>query len=530
MPKHFFRFLLFPILILVLFTLSCKRQPEIANKFYQHYQNKVYQDFDTTAYYSEFKHQLSVLKPQLRYGTTVANYYHDNDFEPHFVDQFLFNGQLRTLIKYLKGATEHGLNADIFNAGKIEQDLDTIEANHFKKIADVYPVLARLEIETANSLLNYAGILQYGVVNPHTLYRRYDMITKRPDSLMFKQVYQAENLSAYLQEIQPRSEAYLALKKELAGINTDVVDSAKMERLRIIKLNMERLRWQTPAKDAHYVWVNIPAFKLQWIENNKPAFEMKVCVGEPKPADYDARLLNYLKTRNIDDKPLNHETTVLNSRINTIQLNPTWNIPTSIAQNEIYYAIQRDPDYLANNDIRVYYKDKLVANTDSIHWAQIARQNMPYKFKQDASDLNALGKFKFIFDNESSIYLHDTPNKKAFTKPWRAVSHGCVRVEDPLKLTEALVNDTSEVDNIRMEVGLKPVSAKDTSKYKAIQARRAAAGFELKSKYIGLKPDMQLFIDYYTCWPDENGKLVFYYDLYRMDAVLEKAMGKYLSK
>jgi murein L,D-transpeptidase YcbB/YkuD len=81
-----------------------------------------------------------------------------------------------------------------------------------------------------------------------------------------------------------------------------------------------------------------------------------------------------------------------------------------------------------------------------------------------------------------------------------------------------------------MEVGLKPVKDIDTTRYKAIQAKRAAPGFELKSKYISLKPDMQLFIDYYTCLPDETGKLVYYFDVYHMDDKLLKAMEKYLSK
>lgn len=516
------------LIVTLLFTYGCKQQPPIAKKFYEHYQNKVYKQFDTTAYYNEFKHQLGLLKHDVRYASPITAYYNQHSFEPYFVNHFLFNGQLRNLIIYLKNAKEHGLNADLFHAEKIEQDLDTLEANRFKNIADVYPVLSRLEIATAASLLHYSAVLQYGVVNPRNLYRRYDIPTKRPDTAMFTNVYRVTDLKNYLEKIQPKNPAYLALKKELAAIDSS--DTTKTALIKVIKINMERLRWQLPAKDARYLWVNIPAYQLHWVENGKTIFDINVCVGQPKPAGYDTLLLRYLKTHSVEDKPANHETTILYSHINTIQLNPTWNIPSSIAQTEIYNAIQRDPDYLANNGIRVYYKDKRVTQADTIRWSRIARQKIPYQFKQDASDGNALGKFKFIFDNSSSIYLHDTPNKKAFFSSYRAVSHGCVRVQEPLKLAQALVNDTSEVDNIRMEVGLAPVNPKDTTRYKAIQARRSADGYELKSKYIGLKPDMQLFIDYYTCLPDENGKLVYYNDVYRMDDVLAKAMGKYLSK
>jgi len=530
MPKYNFRFLYIPLIALLLFTFSCKQQPKIATKFYDHYQNKIYKDFDTTAYYTEFKHQLTLAKKDLHYASALNIYYNSQNFEPYFVDRFLFNKQLPVLIQYLKKAKEHGLDPDLFKAENIERDLDTLEANRFKNIAQVYPVLARLEIETANSLLVYSSALQYGVVNPRNLYRRYDMPVKRPDTTLFNKAFEVENLKQYLDNIQPKSDVYLALKKELASINTNTVDSAKMGRVNILKINMERLRWQIPVKEARYLWVNIPAFNLQWVENKKVVFNMKVCVGQPKPAGYDTLLLRWLKTKSIDDKPQNHETTILNSHINTIQLNPTWNIPTSIAQNEIYYSVIKNPSYLTDNNIRVYYKDQRVTRPDTINWRRIARNKIPYKFKQDASEINALGKFKFIFDNESSIYLHDTPNKKAFYSNWRAVSHGCVRVEDPLKLTEALVNDTSTVDNIRMEVGLAPVNPKDTTRYKVIQARRSTPGYEVKSKYIGLKPDMQLFIDYYTCLPDETGKLVYYNDVYKMDDKLRKAMEKFLSK
>ena len=293
---------------------------------------------------------------------------------------------------------------------------------------------------------------------------------------------------------------------------------------------MERLRWQIAPKESDYILVNIPAFNLQWIQNGKPVLSMRVCVGEPRPKDYEVRMKHYLETKNIDDKPQNHQTPILTSRINTIQLNPTWRIPSSIAQNEIYYAIQKNPSYFDNNNIRVYYKGVEIKDPDTIQWAHIRRDHIPYTFKQDASDLNALGKFKFIFDNDNSIYLHDTPNKKAFLGSWRAVSHGCVRVQDPLLLATMLIGDTTKMDNIRMEVGLAPKDTAKNARFAQMQAKRSAEGYELKSKFVSLDKAIQLFIDYYTCWPDENGNPVFYYDAYRMDPDLEKAMGKYLSK
>ena len=372
--------------------------------------------------------------------------------------------------------------------------------------------------------------MQYGLVNPQKVFKRYDIEARQPDSGLVKQVFTLTDMGQWLTKIQPGGAVYVKLQKQLLTMHPDTADTVLMKKITTLKLNMERLRWQITPKDSRYIMVNIPAFKFQWIDSGKVIFDMKVCVGEPKPKDYDDQLKKYLLSKNIDDRPFNHETTILSSRITTIQLNPTWNIPKSIAQNEIYKAILKSPTYLADNNIKVYLNRKKIPNPEAIKWAKIPRDKIPFTFVQDASDLNALGKFKFIFDNESSIYLHDTPNKLAFNRAYRAVSHGCVRVDDPLKLCNFLIADTNRVDDIRMEVGLQPLNKNNLDKYKKLQLKRAAKGFELQSKYITLKHDIQLFIDYYTCWPDARGNIVFYNDVYRKDDDLQKAIGKYLSK
>ena len=525
-PKSVFLYLI----VLMVAICSCKQKPVIATKLTEHYKNDVYQDYDSAAFHAEFKKQFELLKANLHYADAIESYYADNNFEPRLVQNFLTDGQLRKFVQYLNRAKEHGINPEIFKGADIAKLLDTVQANRFKTIGEVYPVLARVEIESANALLSYSSVMQFGVINPYKVFRRYETKPLRPDSASFKKALDADNLVGYLEQVQPKNPAYIQLKKALADINMDVVDSPKLFRIKTLKLNMERLRWQIPAKEDTYILVNIPAFNLQWVQGGKPMLNMRVCVGQPRPLDYEARLNTYLKTRNIDDRPQNHQTPVLNSHINTIQLNPTWRIPSSIAQNEIYYLIQKNPDYFDDNNIKVYYKDKEVTRPDTITWAHIKREHIPYTFKQDASDLNALGKFKFIFDNDNSVYLHDTPNKKAFFSDWRAISHGCVRVQDPLMLTRLLVGDTTRMDAIRIEVGMQPLDTLSKHKYAKLLAARAAAGYQLKSKFIEPAKPVQLFIDYYTCLPDETGKPIFYFDAYRMDPDLEKAMGKYLSK
>src|ERR1700748_1205733 len=104
------------LLVLIIAVLSsCKQKPEIAGKLYDHYKNKTYKDFDTAAYHAEFKKQLAILSPQLRYAQIISDYYHKQNFEPVFVNQFLVNGQIRTLVDYLSNANEHGLDTAAFH-------------------------------------------------------------------------------------------------------------------------------------------------------------------------------------------------------------------------------------------------------------------------------------------------------------------------------------------------------------------------------------------------------------------------------
>jgi murein L,D-transpeptidase YcbB/YkuD len=144
---------------------------------------------------------------------------------------------------------------------------------------------------------------------------------------------------------------------------------------------------------------------------------------------------------------------------------------------------RKDPYYLSNSNIKVYYKGKPVTDPDTIQWNKYAREKLPFTFKQGSGEGNALGKFKFIFDNSSSIYLHDTNNKYGFKLANRAISHGCVRIEEPLKFAELMVKDKYQYDQLRMEVSLPPIDSNRNKQYQKILAKKADT-----TKIFQLKP------------------------------------------
>lgn len=507
-----------------MFVSACgwfKSPPEIGKVLSEHFKNKIYKDFDTTVYDSIFVRTLDSLDKDFINPKTIKSFYANHYSEPQLVTKFYINGSLDSLVSYLENSTDHGFNPRIFKTYEIKALLATLTANRFKKVEQTYPVIAKLEALSANAYLNYTNFLRFGVVNPRNIFSRYYIKVKRPDSTGMFGILGSESLADTLRQIQPKSEQYLALQK--AFLNA----SSESER-RILLLNMERFRWRMPETGDNYVMVNIPDFRLTWLDKQDTVITMKVCVGGKRENGYEEKLKAFAKSGNLDDKPKNHETPLLFSKINAIQANPIWNIPVSIAQSEIYWMARKDPYYLSNSNIKVYYKDKLIGEPDTINWSRYSRDKLPFKFKQGSGGGNALGKFKFIFDNSSSIYLHDTNNKNGFNLTNRAISHGCVRIEKPLEFAEKLLNDDYAYDKLRVEVDMLPVDTTHMNWYRKRMAKKADTlkTFQLKPAWFGPKKAVPLLITYYTAWA-QNDKIEYRPDVYGMDDKLWAMIKKY---
>jgi len=507
-----------------LFVSACgwfKSPPEIGKVLSEHFKNKIYKDFDTTVYDSIFVRTLDSLDKDFINPKTIKSFYANHYSEPQLVTKFYINGSLDSLVSYLENSTVHGFNPKIFKTAEIKALLATLTANRFKKVEQTYPVIAKLEALSANAYLNYNNFLRFGVVNPRNIFSRYYIKVKRPDSTGMFGILGSENLADTLRQIQPKSQQYLALQK--AFLNA----SSESER-RILLLNMERFRWRMPETGDNYVMVNIPDFRLTWLDKQDTVITMKVCVGGKRETGYEEKLKAFAISGNLDDKPKNHETPLLFSKINAIQANPIWNIPVSIAQSEIYWMARKDPYYLSNSNIKVYYKDKLIGEPDTINWSRYSRDKLPFKFKQGSGGGNALGKFKFIFDNSSSIYLHDTNNKNGFNLTNRAISHGCVRIEKPLEFAEKLLNDDYAYDKLRVEVDMLPVDTTHMNWYRKRMAKKADTlkTFQLKPAWFGPKKAVPLLITYYTAWA-QNDKIEYRPDVYGMDDKLWAMIKKY---
>jgi murein L,D-transpeptidase YcbB/YkuD len=485
---------------------SCKQRPKhIAEILFNKTQNPVFKDLYDDDFAKVFKQVLSAQKAFLANPKTMSVWYDKHNYDPGFVLTNLQNGDFNKLTAFYDKSADHGFYPQMFQSRQIKELVKKLNSpNGIKTKEEAYHDIAVLEMLTANSLVNYSNFLQYGLINPKKIYSRYFMATKRPDSLSINQVLNVKNMGAYLDSIQPKDPQYIALQKAYLS-NAGIPGLSPEESKRVLLVNLERLRWKNKPAEDRYIIVNIPDFRLNVMDSGKSVLNMKVCVGMGRNMDYSKSLMHFDDTDRVDN-PNPHQTPILNSVIHSVQVNPIWNIPESIANKEIIVEAAKDPYYLSNKNINVYKNDKLVEDSEDIDWDTVNKSD--YSFKQQPGEDNSLGKIKFLFNNKSNVYLHDTPAKSAFYESMRAVSHGCVRLGNPQGLALNLFGQ-------------------DSWQYKMIDTDM------IKSKpaptTIDLPKKIPVYITYVTCWADTNGVLQYRRDVYGMDIVLFSHLQKILA-
>lgn len=471
-----------PVLILLVccasFCLSCGMKKGITHSkeqpFHLFTPNLKLKNWDFKA---EFKKILKKKKVLLPYSDLVCSTYYKMNYQPVLVDRFLPQHGLQTLIGYLEKSDQHGLDSNLFLLSDIKEKLAIARTSTSASTLKELRNLAELELDIANALIRYSMTLQFGLVNPEKIYAGYSTPTFQADSNVVMQVFGVNDLNKYLDSIQPKFPAYLALQKALAINKRDSSNNAN-EIKRKLLVNLERLRWKNRPKEQKFVVVNIASFSLDVINKGKSELHMKVCVGEKG----------------------NWETPQLGSMIFRIQVNPVWNIPQSIVRSETIKLASQDRYYLANNNINVYEKGILIKNSESIDWSSAKIDQL--FFQQQPGPDNALGRIKFLFENSSNVYLHDTPLQKMFDQKVRAVSHGCIRVEKPLKLAYALFDKGQ--------------------KYQLIE--RAMKNGYPRAKFINLPQQIPIRLYYYTAELNNNNTVQYYKDIYDLDPVLYDAI------
>jgi murein L,D-transpeptidase YcbB/YkuD len=197
--------------------------------------------------------------------------------------------------------------------------------------------------------------------------------------------------------------------RTLAALNVPVET-----RIRIIELNLERYRWLPSDFGKRYILVNIPDYRLYAYDDGKERLTMRVLVGD----EYS------------------HATPVFADSMTYIVFRPQWDVPRRILVDSVIPNVRKNIHYLAQHSYEVVdiARNEVIADPSAINWSKLDMSKLPFRVRQKPGSVNELGTVKFMFPNQFSIYLHDTPADSLFEKPDRTATHGCVRVEDPVKL------------------------------------------------------------------------------------------------
>jgi L,D-transpeptidase YcbB len=241
----------------------------------------------------------------------------------------------------------------------------------------------------------------------------------------------------------------------VGGITRKELNHTVDERIAEMKLNLDRWRWLPNELGERFVLVNIAGFELELVDDGRVLESMNVVVGR-----------------------LDRPTPVFADSIRFVVVNPYWNVPNGIFRRDVLPALQRDPYYLARNNMEF-------ANG---------------RVRQRPGPRNALGRFKFMFPNDYDVYLHDTPEGDLFSRTRRDFSSGCIRIERPYDFAKLLLDLQTDAGSERVERMLT----------------------HWNERWIRLDRALPIYLLYFTAWVEEDGTVRFHHDVYGRDARLEE--------
>ncbi|MEX2270994.1 MAG: L,D-transpeptidase family protein [Vicinamibacterales bacterium] len=490
----------------------------------------------------------------------VRKFYEKRQYAPAWIDGRRPTEQLDQLLETLAGAEREGLDPAMYGAPALAAHRTNANGRRFSRDAFPKDDIDDVDVWSTWAFMAYASDLADGVTSPKDIPGTWGMRPSPVDQVKtLETALTSGDIANTIDTASPRHPEYVALKKALAdyrdmaknggwqalpkglamkpgathpavpalrkrlavthdfkgdaadpstrydeplvaavklfqlrhGIAEDGVVAGETltalnvpvsKRIEQIHLNMERWRWLPRDLGANHARVNIPEYRLDLWEQDRIAVTMRVVVGAQ-----------------------NNKTPIFADEMTHIVFSPFWNVPPSIASEETLPAVQNDPGYLTRNNLEVVGTSGRVLDPFSVDWSNPSS----YRFRQRPGTSNSLGLVKFMFPNQHNVYLHDTPADALFKKHMRALSHGCVRVEEPTKLARYLLREQPEWDADRIDAAMH-------------------AGRE---NHVKMKKPIPVYLLYFTARAShENNAVHFRHDIYGYDAAQSRAYQQRMAK
>jgi len=385
----------------------------------------------------------------------LKQFYKDNSHRPVWLTGMGFNWRGAAIINELRRADQFGLDARNFRIPNL-----TFTANG----------LAQAELALSVTILRYAYHAKGWRIDPRQLNSNIDRGPRPFDAKRVLQSISTANAPGlYMRALHPKHPQFEMLRQKLIVLMSSSSKQAAVQR---VLVNMERWRWMPQELGAYHIRVNIPDFRMRVVNHGKIIHVANVVVGK-----------------------VTNQTPVFSDQMEYLAFYPYWNVPNSIKTSEIIPQLRRGKDIIRKENLRVRIGGRDV-DPYRIDWRRADAQK--YEFYQPPGEKNVLGYVKFMFPNKHSVYLHDTTSKRLFKRDVRLYSHGCIRLQNPARLAEILLNKDkgwprSYVDQL-------------------IQGR--------VNHRVDLARTIPVHVTYFTAWVDGGGKLKLHDDYYGHDRLI----------
>ena len=548
MKKKFTTYAYLPaILFLVMAAVSCNNSSKGSENDDDSFFGRMFgsgagENIDISS--EEISGKLENMGSQLMNKEKLKDFYNNRSNSAVWSD-----GRLRrNFYKELKKSTEEGLSFQDYHGSELEgfmEDPGNLSAAE----------KATMEILLTDAFFEYGSHLYHGKLDPESMYEIWGVERKQKDlQKILQDAAENGNIADAITDLKPKHQVYSELKKALKeyeklkeeessiqkipegelikpgekderiaaiaarlkklnfleedytskenlydeklqdavnkfqhkkGLQTDAIlgnstirelNMSPEDRYLQILANLERWRWYPRDLGEHYILINIPAYELTVVKDGNTVREHKVIAGTK-------------------ERP----TPIFSDSLQYIVLNPEWNIPSTIKNEDVIPAASKNPDYLSSRNMSVLSPDGEAIDPSTINWSGDEVQS--YRFVQESGPSNPLGRVKIIYPNDYAIYLHDTPSKNLFKQNERAESSGCVRVQNVLDLANYVLKDQEDWDMERIN---EVIASGETTQ-------------------VPVKSPIRVHHFYWTAWRD-NGNTVFTEDVYELDNEIYTAL------
>ncbi len=395
-----------------------------------------------------------------------------------------------------KGLTEKGSavaleirSADAWGLDASDFTLPALGAEG-ENAADVTPdAAADAELTLSLAVLKYARFARGGrIMKPvEDLNSHLDRVPQliEPKDVLDGAVA-ASDAGAYLRGLNPQQPQFELLRQKYLASRGGIQQGGKLGPMKAdskkLLANMEMWRWMWPNMGDLYVLANVPEFMLYLVKDGKVVFTEKIVAGE-----------------------VGKQTSIFTRTLKHIVFRPKWRVPESIKVRELWPSLLRGGGLMKQYGLEVETKDGKPRDWRTMDWTKEDIRN--YEVMQAPGRRSVLGVVKFSFPSQHTIYMHDTPDRYMFAASQRTLSHGCLRLRNPVKLAELILAE---------DKGWSPAKIDDLIKNGPL------------NNEVAIERKVPIHIAYFTAWVDEQGKLATYRDVYGHEKRVTQALeGKW---